>query len=301
MKILVTGGTVFVSKSVAEYFIARGDEVYVLNRNTKPQPEGARLIEADRLALGGKLKNLRFDAVIDAVPYTAEDINSLLDGLGGFDNYIMISTSAVYPETLEKPYKESDACGENKFWGLYGINKLQAEKALFNRVPDAYVVRPAYIYGEGNNLYREKFVFDCAEENSPFCLPQNCRLTLQFSYIGDLCRLIAAILAKLPRRHIINAGDSRPVAADEWVKICYSVLGKTPEIRYVSTAFKLHKFFPFLDYSYETDVSLQNSLIKTLTPLEEGLRRSYAWYAEFGDGCVRKKDYRGFIKQNFGF
>lgn len=30
-KILVTGGTVFVSRFIAEYYVAKGDEVYVLN------------------------------------------------------------------------------------------------------------------------------------------------------------------------------------------------------------------------------------------------------------------------------
>ena len=39
-KILVTGGTTFVSKYVAEYFVNAGYEVYVLNRNTKPQVQG---------------------------------------------------------------------------------------------------------------------------------------------------------------------------------------------------------------------------------------------------------------------
>jgi len=32
-KILVTGGTIFVSRYIAEYFAGKGDAVYVLNRN----------------------------------------------------------------------------------------------------------------------------------------------------------------------------------------------------------------------------------------------------------------------------
>ena len=36
-KILVTGGTTFVSKYTAEYFVNRNYEVYVLNRNSKPR------------------------------------------------------------------------------------------------------------------------------------------------------------------------------------------------------------------------------------------------------------------------
>ena len=34
-KVLVTGGTVFVSRYIAEYYIAKGYDVYVINRNTK--------------------------------------------------------------------------------------------------------------------------------------------------------------------------------------------------------------------------------------------------------------------------
>ena len=42
-----------------------GYEVYVLNRNTKPQVQGVNLIEGDRYNLGGILKNTFFDVVIE--------------------------------------------------------------------------------------------------------------------------------------------------------------------------------------------------------------------------------------------
>ena len=42
-KILVTGGTRFVSRYTAEYYAQKGYEVYVLNRNSRPQPEGVTL------------------------------------------------------------------------------------------------------------------------------------------------------------------------------------------------------------------------------------------------------------------
>ena len=64
-KILVTGGTVFVSRFIAEYYVAKGDEVYVLNRNTRPQSAGVKLIQADRHAIGDSLQGLHFDLVVD--------------------------------------------------------------------------------------------------------------------------------------------------------------------------------------------------------------------------------------------
>lgn len=89
-KILVTGGTTFVSKYVAEYFVNAGYEVYVLNRNTKPQVQGVNLIEGDRHNLGGILKNTFFDVVADITAYNAADIIDFVKELGSFGQYIMI-------------------------------------------------------------------------------------------------------------------------------------------------------------------------------------------------------------------
>ena len=162
LKILVTGGTVFVSKYIAKYFADKGNDVYVLNRNTKPQLPNVKLIECNRKEISGQLKGLHFDTIIDVNAYTAEDINTLLDSLESFENYVMISSSAVYPETLELPFKEIDKCGKNKFWGDYGTNKINAENALIKRISNAYIIRPPYLYGECNNVYREAFIFECS-------------------------------------------------------------------------------------------------------------------------------------------
>ena len=98
-KMLITGGTVFVSKYVAEYFVSKGEDVYVLNRNSRPRPEGVTLLEGDRHHLADLLKRHHFDAVLDVTAYQRNDIVGLLDALGSFDAYIMVSSSAVYPET----------------------------------------------------------------------------------------------------------------------------------------------------------------------------------------------------------
>ena len=45
-RVLVTGGTVFVSRYIAEYYVKMGWNVYVLNRNSREQPHGVNLIEA---------------------------------------------------------------------------------------------------------------------------------------------------------------------------------------------------------------------------------------------------------------
>ena len=297
MKILVTGGTVFVSKFVAEYFVKGGHEVYVLNRNTKPQVDGVRLIECDRHDIGGRLKNYRFDTVIDVTAYTAEDVNLLLDELSDFGNYFLISSSAVYPETLEIPFKVGDMCGANKFWGAYGANKIAAENALLNRVRDAYILRPPYIYGEYNNVYREAFVFDCAERNAPFFLPKDGNMPLQFFHAEDLCRFIEALLKLHPEQKIYNVGNP-PVTVKEWVTECYTVAGKTPEFINVTGETEQRNYFPYYDYGYVLDASAQNALMPDLLPLDIGLRRAYNWYKD-NKSAVKPKNYFEYIEKNF--
>lgn len=288
-KILVTGGTVFVSKYVAEYYVENGDEVYVLNRNHHIQPKGVILIEGDRRNLGEKLKPYNFDAVLDITAYTSEDVSCLLDALGSFKDYILISSGAVYPETLSKPFIEEQPLGKNKFWSAYGTNKVKAERELLSRTPQAYILRPPYLYGPMNNLYREAFVFECAIKNRKFYVPQNGDMKLQFFYIKDLCKVIDALLEKKPKQQIYNVGNKDTISITEWVKLCYQIVGKTPEFVQVHNDLEQRKYFCFYNYEYQLEVSKQNQLINKTIPLEAGLEEAFVWYRENANEINRKE------------
>lgn len=288
MDILVTGGTVFASRYTAEYFANKGHNVFVLNRGSRPQPFGVTAIIADRHDLGDILCGRHFDAVIDVTAYNAYDVNCLLDGLGSFGSYILISSSAVYPETLPQPFKETDKCGENAIWGKYGTDKIEAENALFSRVPNAYAIRPPYLCGPMNNLHREAFVFECAEQDREFYLPKQGDMKLQFFHIGDLCRFIEVILQKQPAQHIFNVGYDKPVSVKEWVELCYKIVGKTPRFEYVAEDIPQRSYFPFYDYEYLLDVSAMKALMEELTPIENSLRQSYEWFVNNRQDVIRK-------------
>ena len=79
MKILITGGTTFVSKFTAEYFVKSGNDVTVLNRGSRDQVSGVRHICCDRMTLGDTLKGIHFDIILDITAYTDEHIKALLD------------------------------------------------------------------------------------------------------------------------------------------------------------------------------------------------------------------------------
>lgn len=297
-KILITGGTVFVSQSVAQYFVNKNYDVFVLNRGSKPQCDVVTLLKADRSNLGDILKDYHFDAVLDITAYTEDDVNSLLDGLGGFNDYIFISSSAVYPEHLPQPFTEESVIGENKFWGKYGTDKIKAEEALMKRVPNAYILRPPYLYGPLNNVYREAFVFDCALQNRKFYLPKDGQMNLQFFHVKDLCRFIELILEKKPNQHIFNVGNKETISVIDWVSMCYNVVGKEATFVNVYKDIEQRNYFSFYDYEYYLDVHKQDELMPETIDLEAGLKEAFEWYL-LNSEKVNKKPYFEFIDHNF--
>ena len=296
-KILVTGGTVFVSKFIANYF-KQDNEVYVLNRNTKPQLDGVHLIEADRNKLRNSLKEYSFDVVIDVCAYNKQDIHNLLNALNTVKDYIFISSSAVYPEINDQPFHEEQQIGKNFIWGKYGLDKAEAEQLLLSRVPNAYILRPPYLYGPMQNVYREPFVFECALNDRKFYIPKDGKMKLQFFHIEDLCKIIEKIIKQHPYHHIFNVGNKELVDINTFVSLCYKVANKKLETVNVYHYENQRDYFSFYDYEYVLDVSRQKSLLPKTKNLEQGLRESFEWYLKHQEE-VSKKDYINFIDNHF--
>ncbi|MCH3961608.1 MAG: NAD-dependent epimerase/dehydratase family protein [Solobacterium sp.] len=290
---LVTGGTVFVSRAIASYFAAKNWHVSVLNRNTREQPSGVDLIQADRHALGDALRAYHFDAVIDTA-YSAQDVTQLRQALSSYGEYVLISSSAVYPETAPQPFAEEAPLGRNRYWGAYGTDKIAAENVLLKADPNAYILRPPYLYGPMNNVYREAFVFDCAMADRKFYLPQDGRMQLQFFHVDDLCRFIDLLLEKSPAQHIFNVGNRETISIREWAELCYQTAGKKAEFVQVSPEIEQRNYFSFYNYEYCLDVSKQEEIMPDTVPLSLGLQASYAWYPEHQDE-VMKRPYMTYI------
>lgn len=295
--ILVTGGTVFVSRFAAEYFAQKGDNVFVLNRGNRPQPEGVTPIICDRHALGDSLKDKAFDLVIDVSAYTRADTESLVSALGDFGCCVFISSGAVYPETLPLPFNEEQKCGRNSVWGDYGTNKLDAENFLLENVGNAYIVRPPYLYGSHENLYRAPYIFDCADSGQPVYVPRK-DLSLQFFDVSDLCRFIEILSEVRPAEKIFNVGNPDIVTVEEWVRLCFEAAGKVPELKVAPQDCFARNYFCFYDMDYRLDVSRMLEIMPDVKPLAEGIRGEYEWYKS-NSGAVAKRGYFEYIKQNF--
>lgn len=293
MKILVTGGTVFVSKYIASYFQNK-HEVYVLNRGTKEQLPNVKLIKASREELPS-LHNYCFDAIIDVTSYTKKEMEDLLSHTNKPQVFIFISSSAVYKQS-SLPLKEDSNKGWNEIWKDYGKNKLEAEEYLLSKNKEAYILRPPYLYGPMNNLYREAFVFDACVKGEEFYLPEK-EFSLQFFHVDDLCKIIEMILQGKVEEHILNIGNEEKVSLEEWIKLCYGVNNKTPKFKYVDSSIFERLYFPFYNYDYYLDITKMKNYLPIQISLSSGFKDSYEWY-KLNQDKVIKKDYFKFIQEN---
>lgn len=299
-KILITGGTVFVSKFTAAYFVEKGYDVFVLNRGNRPQVAGVTLIQGDRHQLKNLLSHHSFDAVFDITAYDGKDIEDLVNGLGEFKDYILISSGAVYQNELSLPYREDQKALGNPIWGSYSLLKKEAEETLLRRVPHAYILRPPYLYGPMQNLYREPFVFECAMQNRPFYIPKDGTMPLQFFHVEDLCRLMEILIKTHPEDHLLNVGNTSIDHINSFVEACYQVVG-TPLIKkHVWDHEQQRDYFSFHDYTYMLDVSKQNQLLPHQKDLKEGLQESYEWYLAHKEDVI-PKEYLSYIDEFMQF
>ena len=212
----------------------------------------------------------------------------LLDALGEYEDYVLISSSAVYPEYAPQPFKEDTTLAVNKYWGKYGTDKIEAEHALLKRNPNAYILRPPYLYGQMNNVYRESFVFDCALADRKFYLPKDGDMKLQFFHVHDLCRFIDILLEVKPSQHIFNVGNKDAISVRKWVELCYNVVGKQATFVNARQDIEQRNYFSFYAYEYYLDVSSQYVLMGDVKTLDQGLKESYVWYINNKDKVNRK-------------
>src|SRR5688572_27250454 len=101
MRVLFLGGTGLISSASSELALARGLELYVLNRGNRPLPTGARSLVGDLQGDPGELAralgDLRFDAVVDWIAYSAADVRRDIELFRERTRqYILISSASAY-------------------------------------------------------------------------------------------------------------------------------------------------------------------------------------------------------------
>jgi nucleoside-diphosphate-sugar epimerase len=155
MKILFIGGTGIISAACTELAARRGYEVTLLSRgqHVMPLPAGVKTLVADvnDPALGRRLGQERFDAVVDWVAFTPADIERDLQLFRGRTRqFLFISSASAYQKPQTHYLMTESTPLANPHWD-YSRNKIACEERLLQAYRDegfpATIVRPSLTYG----------------------------------------------------------------------------------------------------------------------------------------------------------
>jgi nucleoside-diphosphate-sugar epimerase len=154
MKILFIGGTGFISTAVSRMAIARGLDLYHLNRGQRPcEIAGVKQLRADvhdRQQMQAALAGLQFDVVVDWVAYGVSDIERDLELFRGrVRQFIFISSASAYQKPPAHYVITESTPLANPHW-QYSRDKIACEERLLAAYRDegfpATIVRPSLTY-----------------------------------------------------------------------------------------------------------------------------------------------------------
>ncbi|MFQ5828062.1 MAG: NAD-dependent epimerase/dehydratase family protein [Candidatus Methylomirabilia bacterium] len=204
MRVLVMGGTEFISLHLVWALARAGHAVTVFNRGRRRDrlPPGIDVITGDRKDHAGlreRLSAVRFEAVCDVTyaPTTGEDVATLAEAVSPSRPHIVfVSSGRVHDHALPIPYDEATPRGE--YWGEYARHKIAGEDALMQlhreRGLPVSIVRPTHVLGPLNTRNNETFFFDRILRGRPVLVPGHGGWLRQFGHAEDLADAMVQLL-----------------------------------------------------------------------------------------------------------
>ncbi|WP_454042483.1 NAD-dependent epimerase/dehydratase family protein [Cellulosimicrobium sp. Marseille-Q8652] len=200
-RLLVLGGSDFVGRAVVDDALARGWDVTVLNRGTRPVPDAVTALVGDRTRPDG-LDALRsddvaqkWDVVVDTwswAPVAVRDAARLLAGrIPGDSRYVYVSSRSVYAPWTPRGADESaplvDAHPDEETHDDYARAKRGAEIAAVDALGDrALLLRAGLILGPRENVGRLPWWLRRVARGGPVLAPGPAELPLQYVDARDL-------------------------------------------------------------------------------------------------------------------
>jgi len=289
MRVLVVGGTEFISLHLVRALLRDRHEVVVLNRGRQPGrvPAGVKTIVADRkdhAALGRVLAGERFDGLVDITyaPTTGDDVRALLAALDGRAGHaIFVSTGRVHDHALPIPYHEDTP--RNLYWGDYAKNKIEGEDAYLRSGLPASVVRPTHVFGPLNTRNNETFFFDRLVRGRPVLVPGPGGWLRQFGHVEDLADAMAAMLGD--RRafgRAYNVSGEESITQVGFVELIAEVIERPASLVHVAKA-PFGQNLVYDCHAVYTTTRIRAELgLRPRYTLASGLAQTFEWYLREG-------------------
>lgn len=315
-KALLTGASGFIGGRLRDALLARGLDVISIRRRGSPPAKQGRSVEADyddREALvriveaekpdylfhvAGATKGVTYGDFHRANVVPTENLIAALEKAHpALKRFVLVSSLAAFgPSKLDRALVESDIRRPIEF---YGQSKLEAEHVVERSNVPFTIVRPSGVYGPGDadyfNLFREV-------EGGRNVFFGNERRLFSAIYVDDL---IDAILRATTSASTLGKGyfvdDGRVLTWGEFQKAIVDASGRRamtlrlPEA-FVSIAAFAGETASRIDgkprlfnrqkakmgaqeaWTCKSDALRNDTGWSPNVPIEEGVRRAYAWY-----------------------
>jgi nucleoside-diphosphate-sugar epimerase len=301
-KVLFIGGSGVISSASSRLAVARGIDLYVLNRGTshdRPLPPEATVLRADvhdPAAVRAALGDLEFDAVVDWVAFTPEHVRSGIELFRGrTGQYVFISSASAYQTPPARiPVTESTPL-RNPFW-QYSRDKIACETLLTEAYREegfpATIVRPSHTYDKTTIPFDGKWTALARMRAGKEVVVHGDGTSLwTLTHHEDFARGFVPLLA-----HPRTVGDVFHITSDDvltWDQIARTLaaaLGATPRIVHVPSdaiAAADPQWGAGLLGDKAHSMVFDNSKLRTVVPdfcatipFEQGAREIVAWYGE---------------------
>lgn len=305
-RILLIGGTRFLGSQIASLFVEHGDEVYEMNRGTRPPLPGAagRIIcdKNDRAAFAAALTRRPWDVIIDTI-LNDEDLVFAVDALGSWKaRFIHTGSLGVYGAASQIPAVESMPLGESDGPDVVFNAKLKQDRVMMSAFHErgfpATVLRMSYIYGPGDLLLdgwggRSPEFFRLMRDGHSLPLPGDGRALLHPGHVRDLGRAFL-LAAGCPAAvgQIYNIGGPYALMLKDYAALIARAMGVELRLEYASVA-GIQKRFPactdergmrFVTQHMCASISKAERELgwRPEIPLETGIRETIAWMKQTG-------------------
>jgi len=224
MKILFLGGTGIISTACTELAVARGHDIFILNRGTQPLPAGAQSLVADLAddaAVTAALGEQTWDAVVDFKSYAPADLERRVKWFTGrTGHFLFISSASAYQKPPEHYLiREATTPLENPFW-QYSRDKIACEEYLNRQYAETGFpvtnIRPSLTYGDTQiplafNSWQQPYTaIDRLRRGLPIIIPGDGRGLWTVTHNSDFAKALLSLLG-----NPATLGEAIHITSDE--------------------------------------------------------------------------------------
>lgn len=180
-RILITGSKGQLGRAINQIFMEQADTKTTIINSDMGEPTAYCPIILDitnSVAVMNLVQDLKPDVIINCAAYTAVDLcesdqdkvykinaigpKNLATAANALDaKLVQVSTDYVFDGEAKVPYTEEDATNPKS---VYGSTKLAGEDLVKNHCMKYYIIRTAWLYGEGKNFV--KTMLGLADKNA---------------------------------------------------------------------------------------------------------------------------------------